>query len=106
MEWKTKIMSLLWKIQILVVTFQLPSHYCRQSTSELYLEPVIQSKAQLYRLYSDYLQSKIEPAVSRKLFESILFEENIGLFSPKKKFVTFAALIRQVIYKTNSLKNT
>lgn len=63
---------------------KLPSHYCRQSTSKLYLEPVIQSKAQLYRLYSDYSQSRNEPVVSRKLFESVLFEENIGLYTPKK----------------------
>uniref|UniRef100_A0A2H1WLH6 SFRICE_019922 n=1 Tax=Spodoptera frugiperda TaxID=7108 RepID=A0A2H1WLH6_SPOFR len=63
---------------------KLPSHYCRQSTSKLYLEPIIQSKSQLYRLYVDYSASENKPVASRKVFESVLFEENIGLFQPKK----------------------
>lgn len=63
---------------------KLPSHYCRQSTSKLYLEPIIQSKSQLYRLYVDYSSLRNEPIASRKIFEGVLFEENIGLFQPKK----------------------
>lgn len=63
---------------------KLPSHYCRQSTSKLYLEPIIQSKSQLYRLYVDYSVTENKPVASRKVFESVLFEENIGLFQPKK----------------------
>lgn len=68
----------------LVALPKLPSHYCRQSTSKLYLEPIIQTKSQLYRLYVDYSVSQNEPVASRKVFESVLFEENIGLFQPKK----------------------
>lgn len=63
---------------------KLPSHYCRQSTSKLYLEPIIQTKSQLYRLYADYSVSQNKPVASRKIFEAVLFEENIGLFQPKK----------------------
>lgn len=63
---------------------KLPSHYCRQSTSKLYLEPIIQTKSQLYRIYTDYSVSQNEPVASRKIFEAVLFEENIGLFQPKK----------------------
>lgn len=63
---------------------KLPSHYCRQSTSKLYLEPIIQSKSQLYRLYVDYSVLRNDSVASRRLFESVLFEENIGLFQPKK----------------------
>lgn len=70
--------------QYLTALPKLPSHYCRQSTSKLYLEPIIQTKAQLYRLYVDYSVSRNEPAASRKVFEGILFEENIGIFQPKK----------------------
>ncbi|CAG4952236.1 unnamed protein product [Parnassius apollo] len=63
---------------------KLPSHYCRQSTSKLYLEPIIQTKSQLYRLYVDYSVSRNEPVASRKVFEGVLYEENISLFQPKK----------------------
>jgi hypothetical protein len=63
---------------------KLPSHYCRQSTSKLYLEPLIQTKSQLYRLYVDYSQPRNDPVTSRKLFEDVLLQENIGIFQPKK----------------------
>lgn len=45
----------------LIALPKLPSHYCRQSSSKLYLEPIIQSKSQLYRLYVDYSISKNKP---------------------------------------------
>lgn len=63
---------------------KLPSHYCRQSTSKLYLEPIIQSKSQLYRIYVEYSESHNRPVASRKLFEEVIIEQNIGLFQPKK----------------------
>ncbi|KAL4716227.1 hypothetical protein ACJJTC_004721 [Scirpophaga incertulas] len=65
---------------------KLPSHYCRQSSSKLYLEPLIQSNlpTQLYRLYVDYSKSRHETVASRSLFGSVLEKENIGLFQPKK----------------------
>ncbi|XP_046963625.1 uncharacterized protein LOC124542320 [Vanessa cardui] len=68
----------------LIALPKLPSHYCRQSSSKLYLEPIIQSKSQLYRLYVDYSVSRNEPVASRKVFEGALFEENIAIFQPKK----------------------
>nr|CAH7722702.1 unnamed protein product [Callosobruchus chinensis] len=35
----------------------LASHYCRESTSKLYLEPIWDSKAHLYKIYkTDYCQ--------------------------------------------------
>lgn len=63
---------------------KLPSHYCRQSTTKQYVEPIIQSKAQLYKLYVEYSSSEAKPVASRKLFFDILSEENIALFQPKK----------------------
>ncbi|VEN46706.1 unnamed protein product, partial [Callosobruchus maculatus] len=33
---------------------KMPSHYCRSSTSKMYLEPVFQSKMDVYREYAKY----------------------------------------------------
>lgn len=63
---------------------KLPSHYCRQSSTKQYLEPIIQSKAQLYKLYVEFATSKSKPVASRKLFCDIIEEENLSLFQPKK----------------------
>ncbi|CAH2986745.1 unnamed protein product [Chilo suppressalis] len=63
---------------------KLPSHYCRQSSTKQYLEPLLQSKSQLYKLYVEYASSASMPVASRKLFLDILAEQNIALFQPKK----------------------
>ncbi|CAH2095417.1 unnamed protein product [Euphydryas editha] len=63
---------------------KLPSHYCRKSSTKQYLEPLIQSKSQLYNLYVEFASSLSKPVASRKLFCDVLAEENIGLFQPKK----------------------
>lgn len=63
---------------------KLPSHYCRKSSTKQYLEPLIQSKTQLYNLYVEFASSSSKPIASRKLFCDVLAEENIGLFQPKK----------------------
>lgn len=63
---------------------KLPSHYCRKSSMKLYLEPIIQSKRELYRLYEKDAKDKSHRVGSRKLFEDVLSEENISIFQPKK----------------------
>lgn len=63
---------------------KLPSHYCRRDSTKLYLEPLIQSKSQLYNLYVEFASSSSKPIASRKLFCDVLSEENISLFYPKK----------------------
>lgn len=63
---------------------KLPSHYCRQSTSKLYLEPVFRSKSQLYKEYSSQIKICNKQQVSMPKFSSILDDMNIGIFLPKK----------------------
>lgn len=63
---------------------KMESHYCRARTSKSYLEPVWESKTQLYNEYKRIcLEKKDEPA-SRVLFTKIFFSMNIGFFIPKK----------------------
>ncbi|XP_045484411.1 uncharacterized protein LOC123689220 [Pieris rapae] len=63
---------------------KLPSHYCRKSSQKLYLEPIIQSKAHLYRLYVKRANSLSSPVAGRKFFADLLSQQNISLFKPKK----------------------
>lgn len=64
---------------------KLESHYCRKSTSKLYLEPRWRNKSELYSVYKDSWckENKIEPA-SLTLFKYVFEEMNLSLFSPKK----------------------
>lgn len=65
---------------------KLESHYCRKSTTKLYLEPKWNSKQSVYREYLDYLISKGKEEF--KMSNYIFWEEfealNLSLFSPKK----------------------
>lgn len=63
---------------------KLPSHYCRQMSTKLYLEPGIQSVSQLYDLYKEKCKEENKETVSRYTFDNILSDMNIGLFRPKK----------------------
>ncbi|OXA41441.1 hypothetical protein Fcan01_23603 [Folsomia candida] len=63
---------------------KLPSHYCRQTTSKLYLEPIFTSKSQLYSEYSRHIKNCNMPTLSMPKFTSIFEEMNIGLYQPKK----------------------
>lgn len=63
---------------------KMPSHYCRKESTKLYLEPIIQSKRELYRIYVKEATKKAQRVASRKLFEDVLKGENIALFQPKK----------------------
>lgn len=63
---------------------KLPSHYCRQSSSKLYLEPVFTSKSQVYSEYSKNIKNCEMKPVSWPKFNSIFEEINIALYQPKK----------------------
>ncbi|KAL4717006.1 hypothetical protein ACJJTC_001867 [Scirpophaga incertulas] len=60
------------------------SHYCRASSTKLYLEPVVQSKLKLYKLYCEKCNEQQEKPTSRWLFDQIFNKKNLSLFSPKK----------------------
>lgn len=63
---------------------KMPSHYCRASTSKLYLEPIIGSKEALYALYRENCIEKSKTQISKTSFYNIFYEKNIALFQPKK----------------------
>jgi len=52
---------------------KIETHYCRKSTSKLYLEP-----------YSEKCKEEGKTLVSRTNFMNIFSEKNLSLFSPKK----------------------
>lgn len=61
---------------------KLESHYCRSSSSKLYLEPVFVSMHALYEEYRN--KCGTDKAASRKIFNEVFSEMNLSLFSPKK----------------------
>lgn len=63
---------------------KMPSHYCRASTTKLYLEPVFQSKMDLYREYVKYCEEQGQQSFSEKILFDSLKEKNIKLFRPRK----------------------
>jgi len=63
---------------------KMESHYCRKSTSKLYLEPLVQSKSQLYKIYIDECNVNGKTPVSRTYFSEAFEANNLSLFSPKK----------------------
>nr|XP_022904026.1 uncharacterized protein LOC111416287 isoform X2 [Onthophagus taurus] len=65
---------------------KMESHYCRARSSKLYLEPIWQSKADLYLEYQKYSQQE-NPQVktlSIKTFYAIFDEMNLSLYQSKK----------------------
>lgn len=64
---------------------KMESHYCRATTSKLYLEPTWTSKSQLYKFYkSDFCQNQNEKAVSIATFHKEFEKNKLSLYRPKK----------------------
>lgn len=65
---------------------KMESHYCRASTSKLYLEPLWQSKRELYRFYKNNwcVEQNYAQAVSITTFCSVFNEMGLSLYRPKK----------------------
>lgn len=65
---------------------KLESHYCRKSSSKLYLEPYWQSKSSLFNEYLKYTndQNKSHLSASRYTFWEVFESLNLSLFHPKK----------------------
>ncbi|WAR13967.1 hypothetical protein MAR_004072 [Mya arenaria] len=63
---------------------KLESHYCRASTSKLYLEPLFETLSSLYKEYLVYCKVKKIKEAHRQVFENVFKEMNLSLFSPKK----------------------
>lgn len=63
---------------------KMESHYCRASTTKLYLEPLWNSHAAVYQEYTVQCRNKGTSPMSRKTFMEVFSGMNISLFSPKK----------------------
>lgn len=63
---------------------KMPSHYCRQSTEKMYLEPTFRSFADLYRVYSERCTEEGMKVMGRTVFMDVFREMNLGLFQPRK----------------------
>ena len=63
---------------------KVPSHYCRQSTSMLYLETLWLSKVEVHRAYVDYCKEKNVQPYEFKKFDEIMNDLNIRIFKPRK----------------------
>ncbi|CAH1113895.1 unnamed protein product [Psylliodes chrysocephalus] len=61
------------------------SHYCRSSTSKLYLEPMWTSTNELYRFYKEnYCVENQKESVSRTVFFNEFCKKNYSIYIPKK----------------------
>lgn len=60
------------------------SHYCRQSTSRQYLEPIWRTKSNVFREYEKYCTERNIKSLKYKVFEDVFNEMNLSIFMPKK----------------------
>lgn len=61
------------------------SHYCRSSTSRVYLLPEWQTKKSLYNFYeTDWCSTRNSEPLSSTVFFKVMEERKISLFRPKK----------------------
>ncbi|CAG9791489.1 unnamed protein product [Diatraea saccharalis] len=63
---------------------KIPSHYCRATSSRQYLEPIIENKNHLFKIYCDKCNSENKKPLSRWSFDKIFKENNLSLYQPKK----------------------
>ncbi|KAB0793756.1 hypothetical protein PPYR_13376 [Photinus pyralis] len=80
---------------------KLESHYCRKSSTKLYLEPLFKAKSEVYALYRDWcVEEKINPLCSAT-FSNTFEDLNLSLFMPKKDECDVC-----VGYKTKNVEET
>jgi len=70
-------------VQFLKLLPKMPSHYRRQQSTKMYLEPIYNSKRHLYGVYGEYCKDQSQKPVSRCTFHKIFDEQNLALFQPK-----------------------
>ena len=63
---------------------KVPSHYCRSSSSKMYLEPLFKSINHLHSQYKQACAANGIQALSRQVFSNTFKELNLSLFHPKK----------------------
>lgn len=63
---------------------KMESHYCRASTSKIYLEPEFVSIADLMRVYEKHCRDNRYNFIGRMSLNRIFDQKNLSLFKPKK----------------------
>ena len=63
---------------------KVPSHYCRSTSTRLYLEPVFKSLSHLHKEYSRSCVEDGVQALSRQVFTKRFNDLNMAIFHPKK----------------------
>ncbi len=63
---------------------KVPSHYCRSSSSKLYLEPVFKSISHFHTQYKWSCDEHNIRPLSRQVFSTVFHNLNLSLFHPKK----------------------
>lgn len=88
---------------------KMDSHYCRSTTSRLYLEPLWQSKQELFREYTKYCREHEKVQLGYKAFLDVFNDMNLSLFRPKKDQCDVCCSyktknINEEIYNSHQLK--
>lgn len=77
------------KKKIIVEWFEklpkVPAHYCRASSSKLYLEPLWQTKKELYDTYKEYCNENRKLWGSLTLFMQVFESKNLSIYVPQKR---------------------
>ena len=69
----------------LVSLDKLPSHYCRQSSSKKFIDPLIDSIQKLYDTYVEHCErNDVQDIACKQVLKQELEKENISLYIPRK----------------------
>lgn len=63
---------------------KVPSHYCRASSTRVYVEQDFRSINHMHEIYKEWCQTTSTASVERKKFCEILEKERISVFKPRK----------------------
>ncbi|KAL4714224.1 hypothetical protein ACJJTC_009576 [Scirpophaga incertulas] len=90
---------------------KVPSHYCRSSSSRIYVDDSLQSLTKMHAVYSEWCQENQFPAVQRKKFCEILEIQKISIFKPRKDQCDTCVSYKEgnldeATYQTHILKKT
>lgn len=63
---------------------KIESHYCRQSSSKLYVETIFESKADVYKAYKQYCTESDKIPLSSCIFSENFDKMNLAIYKPRK----------------------
>lgn len=63
---------------------KMPSHYNRQNTNKIFLEPIYESITNLYKIYKSFCETHSHNPYSMKIFHNMFKEKNLAIHQLKK----------------------